>query len=281
MLSPDQQHIVVGVDGSTTALQAALWASEECVRTDSALCLVIVDEDEALQYYAARTVEEVAARCRTLRPQLCVVNRVSSGHPVECLIRESRDARELVLGGLGENPLGSVSAAVAGRARCPVVLTNGTSGSWNGPVVVGVDETADSAPLLQYAFEAASARDDPRLEIVRSWHESDNGHSSRIPLSPRDGEGPLQALERSLAERSDGWAEKYPEVRVSRSVRIGQPVPVLTRTSENAALLIVGRGDDGNLARNGPGSTIIGVSRHANRPVAVVPLRSPSGTYTG
>ncbi|SDK10283.1 Universal stress protein family protein [Actinopolyspora mzabensis] len=278
MLPPDQQHIVVGVDGSISALQAALWASEESVRTDSALCLVVVHEDEALQYYAARTVEEVSARCRTLRPELCVVTSVVLGDPVECLIRESRNAHELVLGGLGGKPLGSVSAAVAGRAHCPVVLTNGTSGSWNGPVVVGLHEDGDDAPLLQYAFEAAALREDPRLEIVRSWHESDYGETVRTPLSPHHGERLRQALEHWLSERSDGWAEKYPEVRVSRSVRGGQPVPVLTRTSENAALLIVGRGTDGNLARNGSGSTLIGVTRHANRPVAVVPLGSPSGT---
>ncbi|MGJ7905963.1 universal stress protein [Actinopolyspora sp. H202] len=280
MLPPDQQHIVVGVDGSTTALQAALWASEESVRTDSALCLVVINEDEALQYYAARTVEEVAARCRTLRPEVCVVTSVSLGDPVEGLIRESRNAHELVLGGLGGNPLGSVGAAVAGRARCPVVLTNGTSGPWNGPVVVGLHEDGDDAPLLQYAFEAAALREEPRLELVRSWHESDYGATSRTPLAPRDGEHLRRALEHWLAERSDGWAEKYPEVRVSRSVRGGQPIPVLTRTSKDAALLIVGRGADGNLARNGSGSTIIGVNRHAKRPVAVVPLRATSAKYT-
>lgn len=273
MLPPDQQHIVVGVDGSTSSLEAALWASVECVRTDSALCLVIANHDEAFRYYAARTVEEVAARCRTLRPELCVVTSVARGRPVECLVRESRNARELVLGGLGGNPLKSVSTAVAARAHCTVVLPNGTSGSRNGPVVVGLNGGHDD-PLLQHALETATTREHPAVEVVRAWEEPAERDPRASPHAPHGWERLRQEMEGDLSDRLEPWGEKYPEVRIGGRVRAGHPVPVLTETSDGASLLVVGRRGGGSHTREGLGSTAAGVTRHANCPVAVVPSRA-------
>jgi nucleotide-binding universal stress UspA family protein len=133
--------IVVGVDGSPGSGRALRWALAEANRSGAELEAVTVwtwdglegpmlaatnpaaQRDHADQVSAHEVQTAVAEAGTPAR-----VNRtVVEGHPVRELISASRHARLLVLGSHGHGRLhravlGSISAACARRARCPVVI---------------------------------------------------------------------------------------------------------------------------------------------------------------
>ena len=92
------------------------------------------------------------------------------GSAARVLYEESAHAELVVVddGGLGGFPglqVGSVPAALAPHADCPVVVVQGTDGGRaalrGDPVVVGVDGAPVSDAALGFAFDAASLRSVP------------------------------------------------------------------------------------------------------------------------
>jgi nucleotide-binding universal stress UspA family protein len=99
---------------------------------------------------------------------------------IPLLLGESGHAGLLVVGsrGLGGFPallLGSVGAAVAARAACPVVVVRaaepGAPIPSDGAVLVGVDGSPTSEAALAFAFDAAAARR-VSLLVVHVWRDT-------------------------------------------------------------------------------------------------------------
>ena len=76
--------------------------------------------------------------------------------------------------------------------------------------------------------------------------------------------------ERALAESMAGWAEKYPDVEVSRRLVHEHPVRALAAAAKDARLLVVGCRGRGALRTMLLGSVSHGVLHLATCPVAVV-----------
>jgi nucleotide-binding universal stress UspA family protein len=135
--------------------------------------------------------------------------------------------------------LGSVSGAVAVHAASPVVVVRPGDGRTDGEpahVVVGVDGGPSSTTALETAFAIASAQHRP-LDVVHTWSADDTfvDRSSYLQRIEQ-----VEAHERMLAEAVAGYAEKYPDVPVTRRVADGGAVPILVTMSQDAELVVVG-----------------------------------------
>ena len=287
------RQIVVGIDGSDSALRAVRWAAKEAHRRNAGLRLV--HAVEILTGYAPRVVDWHALQTAMQdRGRLWLdkardeAGQVAAEVPVDtalvevsavvALARESRDAALLVLGsrGLGGFSglvLGSTAVQLAGRAECPMVVLRGEhdgEASHAGPVVVGVDGTPVGEDAIAFAFAQASARG-ADLIAVHAWSDLileaafTAGGAAAFDLDRLQ-----QQSAELLAERLAGWQEKYPDVRVVREVVHDRPAHALLRLAADAQLLVVGTRGRGGFRGLLLGSTSQHVLHHAPCPVAVV-----------
>ncbi|HWO66413.1 MAG TPA: universal stress protein [Umezawaea sp.] len=281
--------VVVGVDGSPTALDAVTWAADECARHHVPLRLVhtyflpatgypnlIVNASEVLAAFEAQGrlwLAEAEAAANAAAPGIAVETALFSGTTIPLLIEESANARTVVVGsrGLGGFTgllLGSTAVALTAHARCPVVVVRArVAGA--GPVVVGVDGSPASESAIGFAFEAASTCGAP-LTAVLSWTDvlvESAFQAVRFTMDWSEVEAEQQLL---LAERMAGWQEKYPDVVVERVVVRDRPVRALVRAAQHARLLVVGSHGRGGFTGMLLGSTSQALVHHAPCPVAVV-----------
>jgi nucleotide-binding universal stress UspA family protein len=271
--------VVVGVDGSESAVAAAAWARQEARRLGAPLRLVHVCALPPIADRATRPawvsdlVEFGGTALRAARAAVgdgAVDTDLLMGSAISALVGESARARELVLGhrGLGgfhRALLGSVAVALSAHAACPVVVVRGAETA-DGPVVVGVDRTPAGEAALAYAVGAAASRR-TRLVAVHTWADvecTDTWHS-RLP-----GSGGAEEAERLLDALVDPWRTEPGTPPIERVVRRDRPVRALVELAEGAALVVVGTRGTGEFAGMGLGSTSQAALHHAPCPVAVV-----------
>lgn len=283
--------VVVGVDGSATALLAVRWAAERADRDGVSLRLVhayalpigfpsgVTEEESilnALRREGRRTLDEARVLATAVKPGLDVHTELAAMPTTTGLVHESEGAAVLVLGNRGHNALtgllvGSTSLAMAGHARCPVVLVrNSADGSpRTGPVVVGVDGTEASESALAFAFAEASATGAP-LVTVHAYLESAFEEVLAANDAPLNWTLQREVAEAALGERLAGWQEKYPQVDVEREVVHDRATRALRRCAQTARLLVVGRRGHGGFRDLVLGSTSQQLMHHVSCPVAVV-----------
>lgn len=281
--------VVVGVDGSAAALDAARWAATAARSRGLPVRLVTAthwavgtpaerrpNSGPGLREAVIETAEDALARAATevrrIAPGNEVRTEVVSGPPTPALLVESRDAALIVLGcrGLGGFDgllAGSVTIGVAASAECPVVVVRGIAGPPGRlPVVVGVDGSACSEAALAFAFGEASIRRAPLL-AVHVWSDA-----MIDPIAAHAIDWAALALEAQevLAERLAGWGEKYPDVEVGRRVVRDNAASTLVEMSVGAQLVVVGSHGRGPWRGALLGSVSQALLRHSSCPVAVV-----------
>jgi nucleotide-binding universal stress UspA family protein len=303
---PVVRPVVVGVDGSATALQAVRCAAERANRDGLPLRLVhayqlplgfpsgVTEEESVLNILrreGSRWLGEARDLATTVVPGLDVDTELAAMPATTGLVRESENASMLVVGNRGHQPVtsvlvGSTALAVASHAHCPVMLVrNGAEGSpVSGPVVVGVDGTEASEAAVAFAFAEASAAG-TTLVVLHAYAESVFETAITGDNAPLDWTLQREVAEEVLAERLAGWQEKYPDVRVEREIVHDRPIRALRRRAQTARLVVVGRRGRGGFRDLVLGSTSMQLTHHATCPVAVVrtetvsaPQASPSTT---
>jgi len=139
--SPNPSRILVGVDGSESSIEALRQAAKIASAFNAPVEAIITWEYPSMAggYYAitdwspeedaqtilAQTVEKAFGDT----PPVDVGTKVLRGGAARVLIEESKQAGMLVLGSRGHGGfagllLGSVSAACAAHADCPVLITH-------------------------------------------------------------------------------------------------------------------------------------------------------------
>jgi nucleotide-binding universal stress UspA family protein len=282
-MSMDAGHpgraVVVGVDGSCSALRAVRWAAARAVIHNAPLRIVMAFRP-ARDLDPSGVLVEAARIASQQHPGLPVQRQMVAGSPIPVLDAESRAALLVVVGDRGTGgraglSLGSVAAALGTHARCPVVVVRGENGTENSaengaetgrPVVVGVDtgsSTCDAA--LAFAFEEAAARG-VALVAVHTWWEL-------LPSSPIAAAEPdaIETAEREcLDQRLAGWRAAYPAVPVLPVVQRDLPAHALTERSRDAQLVVVGARGRGWPAGQVLGSVSHTLMHRAHCSVAVV-----------
>ncbi|MEV5536422.1 universal stress protein [Saccharopolyspora shandongensis] len=265
-----KQSVVVGVDGSESSAQAALWAAAEAARLGVPAHLVVVNDDPAREGFAKQAVRDVAERCHRERPGAAITDEVVTGHPAEELVRRSDGAQLMVVGSRGHGVfrdalLGAISISVAAHARCPVVVVRGDAAA-SGPVVVGIDNSEANRIAVHYAFGAANRRHTGLLAVQALPDAYFTAGTYPVP----DRQEIQNRAELHLSEQLSGWCADYPDVTVRREVANEHPVPTLCEAARRAQLLVVGHRGRGGFAGLLLGSVANGVLHHAPCPVAVV-----------
>ncbi|MGB3770376.1 MAG: universal stress protein [Rhodococcus sp. (in: high G+C Gram-positive bacteria)] len=278
-----EKPVVVGVDGSTAALDAVRWGAAVAADLGAPLVLgtavsasafgdnpVTPDDDvrrilDVAEQAARDSVDDRRSNGTNIR----ITTETHHGTPAGVLVERSASASLIVVGtrGLGEFTGGlsaSVSTAVATHAECAVAVVPSTTRA-PGPIVVGVDGTENSVAALTFAFRMASSRQ-VELVAVHAWSDVD------IPGERHDRWTHTSAGEEAaLSETLAGWSQDYPDVTVRRIVVRDRPVRELVARSADASLVVVGRRGRGGFTSLLLGSTSRAVLHSVDVPVVVVP----------
>jgi len=249
-MNQSPERIVVGIDGSDAAINAAKWAVAEAVSRNIPLRLIhTVPErhedpaaaDESLDIeYAQTSLRAAHAALQAKDEPVEVESEVAHGSPESALIDASRHAAMICLGSVGigrvaRKVLGSTADAVAHKAHCPVaVIRSGREGAEQpntGWIAVVVDGTPGNDLVLEHGFREARLRAAPILAMgVWRWGLGE------IPY-------------RQLNHRLGPWVARYPEVHVQPTAARRGAAEFLAHTEESVQLAVVGSKDAGKVAR--------------------------------
>lgn len=303
--------VLVGIDGSDQARHALDRAIEEAraqglsVRLVGAYPVIGVGDPGLEQRFTEAVQKENAehlaeAREQAERAGVAVETVEAAGDAAKSIVERSGEAALVVMGKRGRGGalrgrLGSVSAAVAAHAKCPVIIvpepTEGrgqhAGGStdvalepdgpvkagevdFTGRVVVGLDALGTRNPALWKAVEYARSRGKV-LSLV-----SVNGALSGTPTWFQDEFNQaryFREADEKLTGISREIAEEYPELTVEHHIFVGRPARILMHATDTADLVVVGSRGIGGFRGLLLGSVSQAVLENATGPVMVVPAR--------
>lgn len=272
--------VVVGVDGSRPAIEAALWAVDEAVSRDIPLRLVYAidpnegrtdDPQEMAREFAAA---EIAVRCAaaavesTDKPVKIEVE-ILQDRPLQALRDASTNAALLCVGSIGlkhfqDGRIGSTAAAVASVARCPVAVVRGHDPmkATQRCVVAEVGETPAGNGVLRRGLDEARLRGAP-LRVLTTWHSRYTDIHDNNAVT--DGNRCAKA---TLERRLQQWRKRYPDLDVSAVAVHGNPLSYLIKHGEAIQLLVVAheRGQGIRELLGAPGNAAL---HHANCSVLI------------
>ncbi|MGO9510092.1 MAG: universal stress protein [Mycobacterium sp.] len=244
------QPIVVGIDGSNAAIQAALWAVPEAVSRDVPLRLLhVIEQGDALEQEPAamarkRTPPETAVSraCMAIEAMgqpVKIETEIAQGPLVGSLIRASASAAMLCVGALGihhfrPGRVGSTAAALAISAQCPVAIIRDHHNQPGLPahgIVVEIDTSSDHGVLLGAAMEVARLRNATIQAVICDRTGSGNDETVRDD------------------SRLARWRRRYPNLGVDWMAVRGSLLDYLAQYHRSAQLLIVGAHDREHLKK--------------------------------
>ncbi|MDI6101167.1 universal stress protein [Actinoplanes sp. NEAU-A12] len=216
MQIPPEGPVVVGIGRTPADAAAVRLAAREAVSRGRMLQVVHAFTWHGDTGYpparrlASHAVQEAVATAQRCTPGVDARGQIVDGPPERVLLRLSRRAVLLVVGG----PLTEVLA----RAWCPVAVTRAHH-TPSGPVLAAVDGSPGSLPALRFAAETAARRGGP----VHVVHVVTGGPGA-------DGD---RVLDEALSCLGGTPA-------VCRRILAGDPASALVNASRRAGLLALG-----------------------------------------
>ncbi|MFC4785022.1 universal stress protein [Nocardioides sp. MAHUQ-72] len=281
--------IVVGVDGTQQGLHAVQFAMGEARRAGCGVRLVHVLPElaatapivpaagfEIYDEVARKIMREAETAARSAWDGMIPLEKVTrTGRRVHVLVKESENARMVVLGHRDRTLLGRVFTAstttgVATWAHCPVVcIPMVWQAGDRGQVVVGVEDPRHAHEVLSHAFVAASARG-ARLRVLHTW-KLQRPYDEAI-VSAREADEWTTSLGEQLRQATSQLRAAYPDVEVDHDVRHQDPAAALLGATEGADLLVLGRRGHGMPVGLPLGSTTRALIRESRCPVEITPM---------
>jgi nucleotide-binding universal stress UspA family protein len=241
--------IVVGIDGSDAAINAAKWAIPEATRRDIPLRLIHAipqrkadapagDESLGIEY-GETALRAATAALDAMGEQIKIEADLVHGSPKRVLIDASRHAAMICVGSIGtghvaRRVLGSTADSVAQNAHCPVAVIRGNREAGESPsgwIAVVVNDLPGNDAVLECGFKEARLRTAPILAMgVWRWGF---------------GEIPYRQLDHRLGR----WVAQYPDVHVLPAAARHGAAEFLAGTQEPVQLAVVGSKDASKVAR--------------------------------
>ncbi len=246
-----QPAVVVGIDGSHAAVDAAVWAAPEAASRDIPLRFVfaIDSADNPSPVEAARRLAaaELAIRhafttVESADPTVKIEVEILQENPMRALIEASRSAVMLCVGALGikratQDGVGSTAAALAASAHCPVAIvrTRRRAAKQTRWVVAEVDTFPAAGSVLGRALEEAELRSAP-LRVLTTWQSRYTDiHDSHAVA---DGNRLAKA---QLDRRLEADKHRYPRLDVQAVAVHGSTLHYLAKHVDAIQLVVVGR----------------------------------------
>lgn len=242
-------RMIVGIDGSDAAINAAKWAAIEATSRNVPLRLVHAiaqrqadepEADESLDIeYGETALRAACAAVHASEEHVKLEADIRHGSPTAVLIDESRHAALLCIGSIGidqvaRKVVGSTAETVAQDARCSVAVVRhdrDADASASGYIAVAVADSADNDGVLEFGFREARLRSAPILAMgVWRWGF---------------GEIPYRRLNRRLGS----WVERYPDVHVLPAAARHGVAKFLVGTQEPVQIAVIGAAEAGKIAR--------------------------------
>lgn len=312
MTASNQLMVVVGVDGSTEARAAALWAASFAAREGGPLQVVhalpeplytaadigVIRQGPAIaqmRLHGRRILDETAEEVHRRFPHLEVSTDLEPGPAARALASAGGRARLVVIGSSGGGRIRSVlmgrtAMGLARHTSCPVMIRRGAPGPGpdadHRPVVVGVDGTERGAGAVWCAFEYAHLVGAP-VVAVHAWSARDAAGGVTIPYLI-DWETLEDEQQELLVARVAAAAHRFPDVLVDHVVtRVDAGRALVERSvAVGAQLVVVGTAGHGSLPAALLGSTSLRLLEHSACPVMICPAlphvrRSPRPAESG
>lgn len=175
--------VVVGIDGSRAAMQAAIWALDEAIDRDIPLSLLYAIDstsndpfDTAAEVVAAEnTIRTAITTIESLGKQVRVEAEIVHRHPVSALLEASRSAAMVCVGSVGfkhamQGRIGSTASGLAASAHGPVAVvprTAATTSTGAGVVLAVVDGSPASNTVLERSVAEAQLRNASLRVFIR------------------------------------------------------------------------------------------------------------------
>ncbi|MFZ0714586.1 universal stress protein [Mycobacterium sp.] len=243
--------VVVGIDGSQAAIQAAEWAVDEAASREIPLRLlhVIPDNVEPAPFAAVGNVQMeieygetalriVSAAVEATGKPVKAETELLRGNPAKILIAESRSAAMICIGSVGIGRfaralLGSTAAELAEAAHCPVAIirTRQSRPKPGSPLIVAaVSEAPDGEQVVELAIHEAQIRHAPVLavDVLRA----DTGHT------PND----------ELDGRVKDWGRRHPGVEIYAGATRNGIADFLAMMDKTIQLAVIGSSDANQVA---------------------------------
>ncbi|WP_030327716.1 universal stress protein [Micromonospora parva] len=289
MNSANNAAVVVGVDGSESALRAVRLAATEAARQHRPLRVVhgfiwpllhvpVSPAPDAppgggLRHRAEELVEAAVNEAEATVPGLSISGEIIDGEAAAVLVGESPTAALIVLGdrglgGFSALVVGSVAVQVAAYADCPVLVARGTQRP-DQPVLVAVDGSDASRRAADVAAETAVSLGVPLVAVHAYRHPGSSGPGDMQPLV-YDEAKLHREQERMLAGWLTGLTEDHRGLRLTCQATRGRPGTVLAEASRSAQLAVVGGRGRGEVTGLLLGSVSQSMLHHAQCPVMVV-----------
>ena len=297
-------EIVVGLNDSPSSKLALEWAAQEAKGTDAVLRAVHVFSGELED----TDRQAIAAVFEAVTPRPNWVLEFLAGYAGEVLVRQSKDARLLVVGARdhGYRFVGSVCHYCVSHAACPVVAmptdhdhsvgtaqeeqsaqtaaavapesesavreTSGLGTSRGAPVVAGVDGSSESLAAANYAEAAAEMRGRDLL-LVHAYQPPQSLAAREIVAALSASRVAAEELVASV----NAQLAISPRVHVHTLVEPGDATAVLETVAQQGEMLVLGRDAVSWGERILRGAITSQVARRVACPVVVV----PRGWHTG
>ncbi|GAA1325667.1 universal stress protein [Pseudonocardia xinjiangensis] len=275
--------VVVGVDQSDSARDAAEWAADLAAACNAPLRLVHVGPGVPVGGSGPSSppwLSELMRGTERAGADTDVVE--TAGAVVDVLAGQAAEARLLVLGSYGEGAwtgmlAGSVARDLINRAACPVAVVRGAAPQVppprSGPVVVGVDGSAASHAALMLAAELAESLG-VRLVAMHTWTDVVAGPHGG-PRQRSEDDATLAAEGGSLLDSElEFVAAAHPALPTERYLVEDTALRALLDRAGAARLLVVGHQGHREVDGLMLGSTSTRLVEFAPCPVLVV---KPSG----
>jgi nucleotide-binding universal stress UspA family protein len=239
-----QPCVVVGIDGSESAVHAAEWAADEAAGRDLPLRLIHViqstsadirqetDDAEAALQAAHAAVTRTG---QTVKFETAIVR----GPVAATLVAESVDAELVCVGseGLGfrlPKLRGAIAAAVAQSARCTVAVIRtreDTPRSESDDIAAILDHPSDLGTVLPAALDEARLRNATLLVLKVA--------------GPRINEVPPQEIDRGLTD----CLSRYPDVQTHTLTVPGDVLTFLAERDPPVQLTVMGNAEGAEATR--------------------------------
>lgn len=297
MTDKDGRPVVVGVDGSYTAIRAARWAAAVARRLEAPLHIVHAEPQvghnfsDALadlraiemtsQHELAQAILTAAEHAvRADSEDLTITTEDLSASVDTALVELSHHARLIVLGSeevtLGTAILvGSTTVAVTTQATCPVIVWRGDSvAPTSQPILLGVDGDDDNRVATTAAFELAD-RLGVDIVAVHAWSKRRSPGDVNLPFMI-DWKAMEADQRQHLSDMLGPWIHLYPDVGVTFVVDAKRPSKALLSRTADTQLVVVGSRGRGPILSAVLGSTGLNLLHHSAVPVMI--CRSPTRT---